>query len=310
MNNCRICGEASSIAPWTIPETMYATGESFEYLLCGSCGCLQIASFPADMGRYYASGYYSFAAPRHSLVERIVRWLRDRQALTGAIPWGNRLLERWPNVKLSILRKHGLKPESRILDVGCGGGYLLSILWQHGFRNLAGSDPFVESDIEFRPDAWIRKQALEAAGSGWDFILFNHSLEHMPEQVSVLSAARRLLASQGTCIVRIPLVSGEAWTRYGVHWAQIDAPRHFYLHSRKSIEIAARAAGFRIVDEIHDSEEFQFYGSALAARGLGHKQADPSAHFSVEEWRSFRQEARRLNLERRGDQAAFVLTPD
>jgi SAM-dependent methyltransferase len=48
-------------------------------------------------------------------------------------------------------------------------------------------------------------------------------------------AAASLLACKGIIVVRIPAVSSYAWERYGVAWMQLDAPRHFFLHSPKSM---------------------------------------------------------------------------
>ena len=35
----------------------------------------------------------------------------------------------------------------------------------------------------------------------------------------------------------IPVKSQTIWEKYGVNWSQIDAPRHFFLHTIKSFKI-------------------------------------------------------------------------
>lgn len=43
-------------------------------------------------------------------------------------------------VNLERLSRH-LSPNSRILDLGCGYGRVLGLLFEHGYRNLIGMDP-------------------------------------------------------------------------------------------------------------------------------------------------------------------------
>jgi hypothetical protein len=45
---------------------MYGTRETFSYLACADCGCLQISNIPADLARYYPSDYYSYDAPEET----------------------------------------------------------------------------------------------------------------------------------------------------------------------------------------------------------------------------------------------------
>ncbi|MGC8006318.1 class I SAM-dependent methyltransferase, partial [Salmonella enterica] len=60
----------------------------------------------------------------------------------------------------------------------------------------------------------------------FDVIMYNHSFEHLSNPVEHLQQAYRSLKSSGKLIIRIPTVSSFAWTKYGVNWVQLDAPRH------------------------------------------------------------------------------------
>lgn len=45
------------------------------------------------------------------------------------------------------------------------------------------------------------------------------------------------------CLLRLLIVPSQAWREYGVHWVQLDEPRHLYLHSVDSLRaVAANAA--------------------------------------------------------------------
>ena len=67
--------------------------------------------------------------------------------------------------------------------------------------------------------------------------MFHHSFEHLPDPIETLERVYRLMPSGGNCLIRIPLVSSEAWKKYGPHWVQLDAPRHFFLYSIESLKL-------------------------------------------------------------------------
>lgn len=288
---------------------MYRLGESFTYFKCAECGCLQISTVPPDLAKYYGEGYYSYGIPTFGLAERVARSLRDEFCLTGRGIAGRFLESRNPNEKLRILRDAGLRRESRVLDVGSGGGYLLGTLWDHGFREVEGIDPFLGKDLEFRKGAWVRRRELADQTGRWDIVMFHHSYEHMVDSITPLAHARRLLAPGGRVVVRIPVVDGEAWDTYKECWAAIDAPRHLQLHTHRSFAIAAAKAGLAIVGEIQDSESFQFWASELALKGqpqLGRDVAG-KASFDKATMREFTRRAKELNRAGRGDQTGFIL---
>jgi predicted SAM-dependent methyltransferase len=140
----------------------------------------------------------------------------------------------------------------------------------------------------------------------YHLVMMHHTLEHLPGQTGVFMKVNQLLKKKGVFLVRIPVKSW-AWNTYGVNWIQLDAPRHFYIHTEKSIQSLAKRTGFEIIDIVYDSWELQFIGSEKYLRDIPlHEKAD-SDLFSKEEILEFRQKAIQLNKERKGDQAAFVL---
>jgi hypothetical protein len=139
--------------------------------------------------------------------------------------------------------------------------------------------------------------------------MFHHSLEHMPGHQAVLQAARDRLAGGGVVLVRMPLVSSDAFERYREHWVQIDAPRHLLLHTERGFRDLARSAGLDVADIVYDSEAFQFWGSELYRRGLALDawRERPGELFGDAELAAFQAEAEAVNARGRGDQAAFFL---
>jgi hypothetical protein len=190
---------------------------------------------------------------------------------------------------------------------------LLQSLRALGFLQLTGIDPNINADVIAGDGFCIRKCKLEQVNDIFDVLMFHHSLEHIPDQTAVMKAAFNQLMPGGACIVRIPLSSSEAWRRYGIDWVQMDAPRHLYLHSRSSMELLARQAGFVVESVTFDSNEFQFWGSESLRQGL--RLFDPetglpdpqSVRIANDGSKRWRREANELNALGSGDQASFIL---
>jgi SAM-dependent methyltransferase len=289
---------------------MFGTRDSFEYFECARCGCLQICEIPDDLARYYPSDYYAFTPPSRREDERSrLRRMREAAVLTRrdlvgrllAAVGSGRIAEvaRW-------LRRMGTTRTSRILDVGCGAGELLCDLGEAGFTRLTGVDPFIPHELSHPSGAKILKGTIHDVEGTFDVVMLHHALEHIPDQLATLRAVVDRLAPGGYCLVRVPTVSSYAWEHYGVDWVQLDAPRHFFLHSLESLRLLGERAGLTLKAVEFDSTAFQFIGSELYRRDR--PLTSGTAGFSrAEVWR-FRTRARVLNAARRGDQAAFYFT--
>lgn len=312
---CRVCGNSQHNKTHIVKEMMFGFGDEFTYFECSSCGCLQIANLPADMAKYYPSDYYSYQpAPPESPIRRLIRIRRDRHELFGTGTFGRLVSLRYPNSALAALRASKAQRKARVLDVGCGSGVLLGSLRDLGFTKLLGVDPYIEGDTAAGPIRIIKKTILDLPDSEkFDFVFFNHSFEHIWAQRETLAKVDRLLTTDGVCIVRMPIKTDTMWSLYGVHWVQIDAPRHFCVHTVGSFSLLSLQAGLVVRRVGFDSAEFAFWGSEQYRRNipLTAKESygvNPGISiFTPSQIRDFRRKARRLNLIGEGDQATFSL---
>lgn len=314
---CTICGNASNNAIFEAEEMMYGKHEKFNYMLCAECGCLQISKIPENIHEYYAGQYYSYQQKevvRHPIRQRMMR-IRNRYAISGRGVLGRWLLNAFPTELFQFLQPLKLKPDSSIVDVGCGAGTLLKLLATSGMNQLLGADPFIAQDLNYDDGVKVLKKPVTELGGAHDLVMFNHSFEHIPNQLETLKHVASILKPSGHCIIRIPTVSSHAWKHYGVNWVQLDAPRHFYLHSIDSLERLARDAGMSVDKVVYDSTDFQFWGSEQYLQGIplrsDHSYAvNPAASpFSEDDIAEFKRRARELNQAHQGDQAIFYLRP-
>ena len=314
---CRICGNSESNVQYQGSERQFGFGGSFLYFQCASCGCLQLATVPADLSPYYPPHYYSYRLyplPQHGLKSWLAR-RRDFELLTGRRGIVS-MLDRWSPVRLEMdaLARLPLSPSMSILDVGCGRGQLLSRLWRAGFKDVLGADPYLLADNEVVPGLWVRKLSLSDIDRHFDLIMLHHVFEHVEDGLKMLADCRTRLKPQGRILVRIPTIDGEAWRRYGVHWVGLDAPRHLFLHGRSSFERLARQARLQIVDWRSEEASFHYWGSELYQRGLPTfdaqgNSAQPNEHFNAEQMARFSEQSRTACQANRGDQVAIILAP-
>ncbi len=309
INICRICGNPKNNQSFFIKEKMFRTNDEFEYYECSECGCLQIKQFPASTKEYYPSNYYSYAHTQNS--EPFLHLLKNnvkkaciycRINNTGFV---GKIASSFYNDYPWII-KNTLNFNSSILDVGCGDGNQL--LWMHklGFKKLKGIDPYIESDINYPMGVSIQKKFIQEESGLYDFIMLHHSFEHMDNPLETLEHLYKLLNHNSYILIRVPVSQSYAWRKYKTDWVQLDAPRHLFIHTTKSISVLADKVGLELTKVLYDSTMFQFTGSEKNLRNIPFDQKD-STVFTSKEIKHFSKAAVKLNDLKDGDTACFYL---
>lgn len=304
--NCAIC-QAELHKKHILREMMFGLKDTFTYYECGYCGCIQISEFPHDIEKYYPYHYYSFNDATPQLKKQ---------------PWIKRIFKNYRINKkyklnqldlIRFLEPIRLKASSKILDIGCGRGTLISQLFNIGFENVSGIDKFIPEEINYKYGVKIMKKALkEMEQESFDLLMMHHVLEHMEDQVETFYECRRILKNKAYLIVRIPIAK-EAWKKYGKDWVQLDPPRHYFIHTINSINILAKKTNLKLTKVIFDSTDFQFWGSEMYRNNIPlfdqniQKYRTAADYFTPETLLNFQKQAHVLNKNEQGDQAIFYL---
>ena len=310
MDVCKICSNAEGNTPYSVREMQLGLRDRFRYFQCGVCGCLQIAAIPYDMRKYYPATYFSFRdysrLAHAQLRAKLDKW-RVKHALGKGLPsWLSRLVK--PLDYISWLKTAGLGVDAKILDVGCGSGKLLLRMKLGGLGHCEGADPYLENQIRYPNGLIIHKSDFRNLQKQWDFIMFHHSFEHMADPFAVLGAAAKQLTTNGAILIRVPLADSVAWERYRENWYNLDAPRHFFLHTEISIQKLAEQSGLEVFHHFRDATAAQFSMSELYARDVaGNAGVKPETLIDRGTLNRFRHESKLYNREGRGDCGGFFL---
>lgn len=237
---CPGCGAGAEAAPVLLRGHDRLTGApgKFEVRGCPACGLAFTYPRlrPQDFAVYYPESYSAYepnVGERPTLGERL-----------GS-------LQRQAIVRFGPYRQVWQRPPGRLLDIGCGTGDLASLFARRGW-SAAGIEPSAEAARHARAigvDA-VTGTLTDAPweDGSFDAVLFNHSLEHIPEPAEAVAAAARLLRPGGLLAIAVPNFG--SWPRhlFGSAWFQLDLPRHLQHFDHDSLSTLVEAAGLRPIE--------------------------------------------------------------
>lgn len=321
---CRICSSETISLNLKVREMMFGTRSVYNYFECSECGTVQIETPVTNPELLYPSNYYSFNYEKTSKWQNIIKMFLYKKSVAHYIGKGGISGKIYtslrPNGEASSIAQY-LNPESKILDIGCGTGIFIKALSALKYNHPVGIDPYIPESV-LTKEYSILKVDLSAfmPESPFDLIMMHHSFEHMDNPVEVLLKIREILSEKGRCIIRIPVADSYAFQHYKENWVQLDAPRHVFLHTVKSITFLAKKCGLKVDEVIDDSTDFQIIGSEQYSRDIAlvepgtnfipiHKKllGMTKSVFDKQKLKNFKTLAKKLNAENRGDQKIFVL---
>jgi 2-polyprenyl-3-methyl-5-hydroxy-6-metoxy-1,4-benzoquinol methylase len=139
----------------------------------------------------------------------------------------------------------------RILDVGCGVGYLLSALDPRWERHGTEVSPFAARQAS--EHAKLHLGPLEAAGypdGHFDVVVLYHVIEHIADPVSALREAYRILRPGGHMLVGTPDFDSASARRFGENFRMLHDKTHTSLFSCESLRRLLLDTGL-CIDHVH-----------------------------------------------------------
>jgi ubiquinone/menaquinone biosynthesis C-methylase UbiE len=154
------------------------------------------------------------------------------------------------------------EPSDQVLEVGCGGGTLLSHLIARGPRNVVGVDWLRTSvDLARRRNSRARLLqgdacALPFRDGRFDKVVAQHLVEHFEDTKRVLTEWRRVLRPKGVLVIVTPNI-------HFPHQEWFDDPTHRHIFSEADLRDQLSGTGFsvnetRVINPYVGSLSFQF----------------------------------------------------
>ena len=321
---CCACGGSRAKQTLSVPEQYFGWSEKFLYDQCEHCGTMSLREVPQELGIYYGADYYSMKqaerAKGSSLVRRL-RAIRSDYCLNRKRVWSRVLGPTFVKFtgRAEVIQRYGnwmraadVSSASIVADVGCGQGHYLWGLYHEGFSRVYGFDPFLDASVQIGSQGYITNTSIEELPGDIDFMLMNHSLEHVAKPLELLAACLRRLATDGHLLVRMPIADNPLFDIYGVHWVGLDAPRHVHIFSESGALALLERCGFKVVASERYTHSFQWIISEQLRRGVPLAAPDsfvnnPSTNlFSAKELRSLEAKAADL-IEAGGGDCITVL---
>ncbi len=103
------------------------------------------------------------------------------------------------------------------------------------------------------------------------------------------------------------------WNTYNTDWVGLDAPRHIFIHTIRSMETLAKEAGLEIREIIFDSGPYHIWASEQYKKDIPLMAANSymvnpkGSLFRDVDIKKFKEITDKTSQERQGDQAAFYL---
>lgn len=228
---CPICAQDRWSAIGS-PTDHTASGQDFTITRCDHCGfyATNPRPTPQDIGRYYiAPNYVSHNNQTRNLKDRVYRAVRKR----------------------TIQNKHkliaDLKPNGRVLDMGCGTGEFLAYMKGQGYL-VQGIEP----GLSAREQA-IANHALDVVPDlnmvpgqeQFQVITLWHVLEHVHDLHDTLKRLYARLSAGGFLVIAVPDRGSWDAEHYGMHWAAYDVPRHLSHFRQQDVHRLLSDHGFQ-----------------------------------------------------------------
>ncbi|MBF0506850.1 MAG: class I SAM-dependent methyltransferase [Nitrospirae bacterium] len=219
-NVCPVCrsryGRRIFSSPYPLPAAK--TLNRLDYEICFLCGVIYPSNKPSVQQLHLYYKYHpDLNEPNH--VKR-----------------GDRVL--------SFLKRNIEMRNKKILDIGCGDGYLLGQMRRESgyLYGIEPNDKRRKSCSELVKDAVVSESLSEIdPDMKFDLIVMTDVMEHLLEPQAILSRTKKMLAPNGFFYVDIPDVSGKGFI------SDLFFP-HIHHFSKDNFQLFLRRNGFNIND--------------------------------------------------------------
>ena len=237
----------------------YQSG-NYQYVKCKKCKLVWLLLRPVgkSLQKHYPENYRPYKRyQKTNQLQKLIRLIIKK----------NRFI-----AKILIADQLFFWTKGKILDVGPGSGYYLHILQQWGWK---------VTGLELNPKAvkMVKDSGFSEIYQGdmfsqkfppnsFDVVRYSHVLEHVPSPNEEIKEVRKVLKKGGKLIMIIPNIDSLLFKLFKSYWYPLEAPRHFYQFSPKTLKKLLKIHKFKIVDIKYHQPPHTFLWSLVYLFGL------------------------------------------
>lgn len=219
--NCVLCGQSNNhpvIENIKNPRTVGK--ELYNYLTCKNCDLWMLDPYPtqAELNQIYTEAYQLYENEDTTLATRIMNKLsRPRE---------------------EIVTQH-LKPNAKVLDVGCGNGTFLQSLQTQGY-NVFGTEWSASAAKSAQSKVGSERITVgdittASQHQPYDLITLWHVLEHNLDPKALITQIVELLAPQGILVIEVPNSKSALLEKAKNNYPWFSIPEHVTYWSKQSL---------------------------------------------------------------------------
>lgn len=269
---CPLCGEVKRKTFYKgLKDRLFGAPGEWTLNQCAGCNLVYLDPRPTrnDLGKAYTSSYSNRKSADPAKGKARYEFLKSK---VNSIIMLNYLMNSYGYQKKSSLWKRlvilpftvspylreqaefsvmklSSTPGGRLLDIGCGVGKFVEMMSDLGWQSEGvDTDPVVVNICTER-GLKVRKGTLEEqryADDYFDAITLKHVIEHSRDPISLLNECHRILKPGGKLVLLTPNLEGIGHKKFKYFWLGLDAPRHLFLFTAKTLPEAIQRAGFKV----------------------------------------------------------------
>jgi O-antigen/teichoic acid export membrane protein/2-polyprenyl-3-methyl-5-hydroxy-6-metoxy-1,4-benzoquinol methylase len=265
VDSCPFCGSKEhklayeNVKDWTF----YTAPGSWTYVDCLDCHCLFLNTRPKK--EYISKAYSNYYTHEKAAGDVINRF---KLKLKNEIISKKYSVKLYPNLRLPDFFKYVLQffyryiyepyglpqltlqaTKGKIIDVGCGGGLVLSIAKQHGWDVIGLELDADAAKVANQKGLTVIHGSYEKLvdyPNYFDIIYCSHVLEHVYAPKEMLLSFKRALKPNGKLLLSLPNSQSFLRKIYGASWRGIEAPRHIAIPSQLELIHYLEEIGFKV----------------------------------------------------------------
>jgi 2-polyprenyl-3-methyl-5-hydroxy-6-metoxy-1,4-benzoquinol methylase len=231
--SCNICGLNAARSLYEIA--------GYSIVRCNKCGLVYVNPQPTfeELKEFYNKEFFS------------KKWYEKFPQLRN-FSYFQKTLADIEGFKSYIYGIKKYETSGKLLDVGCGDGWLLKHARDYGFE-VYGVEPTLKAFEEAKKKIGenIFNSTLEEVSfkdNFFDIVISIGTIEHLKDPFSLLKEIHRILRQNGLLVIQTPNIDSYLARKQGSKWEQFIVPGHLYFFSPKTMRLLLEKAGYAVLE--------------------------------------------------------------